>query len=121
MVDNALRHGGARVEVAAEPAGDHVELHVRDDGPGFPPDFVASAFERFTRADTARSRGGTGLGLAIVELIAQAHGGAAGARNRPEGGADVWITLPVRGLAAPRSPDDAGRAASPLPPPQPQT
>jgi two-component system OmpR family sensor kinase len=121
MVDNALRHGSARVELTAEPAGDYVELHVRDDGPGFPPDFVASAFERFTRVDTARSRGGTGLGLAIVELIAQAHGGAAGARNRPEGGADVWITLPVRGLAAPRSPDDAGRAASPFPPPQPQT
>jgi len=67
---------------------------VRDDGPGFPPDFLDTAFERFTRADPARGRGGTGLGLAIVDVIARAHGGAAGARNRPTGGADVWISLP---------------------------
>jgi K+-sensing histidine kinase KdpD len=43
----------------------------------------------------ARGRGGTGLGLAIVELIAQAHGGSAGAANRPEGGADVWLAVPA--------------------------
>jgi signal transduction histidine kinase len=94
LVDNALRHGGRRVELTASRAGDAVELHVRDDGPGFPEDFVASAFERFTRADPARGRGGTGLGLAIVAAIAHAHGGSAGARNRPEGGADVWLALP---------------------------
>jgi two-component system OmpR family sensor kinase len=94
LVDNALRHGGTRVELAAERVDGRVELHVRDDGPGFPPEFVDAAFERFTRGDPARGRGGAGLGLAIVDAIARAHGGAAGARNRPAGGADVWISLP---------------------------
>ena len=62
---------------------DVVELHVADDGPGFPPDFVARAFDRFSRADEARGRGGTGLGLAIVELIAQAHGDRGGRGQSP--------------------------------------
>ena len=94
LVDNALRHGGARVELSAERVNGSVELHVRDDGPGFPAQFVDDAFERFTRADAARGRGGAGLGLAIVAAIADAHGGAAGARNLPGGGADVWIAVP---------------------------
>jgi two-component system, OmpR family, sensor kinase len=72
----------------------HVELHVCDEGPGFPPDFLGSAFERFSRADEARSRGGTGLGLAITDAVARAHGGSAHAANREQGGADVWLTLP---------------------------
>jgi signal transduction histidine kinase len=66
---------------------------VSDSGPGFPPDFLPHAFERFRRVDTARAEGGTGLGLAIVDAIAQAHSGRAAARNAPEGGADVWIEL----------------------------
>jgi two-component system OmpR family sensor kinase len=94
LVDNAQRHGGGHVELAAERANGRVELHVRDDGPGFPPGFIDAAFERFTRADPSRGRGGAGLGLAIVDIIARSHGGAAGARNRPTGGADVWISLP---------------------------
>jgi two-component system OmpR family sensor kinase len=94
LVDNALRHGGTHAELAAVRADGHVELHVRDDGPGFPPAFLDAAFDRFTRADAARGRGGAGLGLAIVDVIARAHGGEAGARNDPAGGADVWISLP---------------------------
>jgi signal transduction histidine kinase len=70
-----------------------VELHVRDEGPGFPPGFLPRAFERFTRADEARARGGTGLGLAITAAIAAAHGGSAHAANW-RAGADVWIALP---------------------------
>jgi signal transduction histidine kinase len=73
-------------------------VHVRDDGSGFDERFLASAFDRFTRGDAARARGGAGLGLAIVQAIAEAHGGQAHARNRPdgEGGADVWLDLPAR-------------------------
>jgi heavy metal sensor kinase len=105
LIDNALRHGSGTVTLAVEPRGDRVEVHVRDDGPGFPDHFIADAFERFTRADAARSRGGAGLGLAIVAAIARGHGGTAHARNRPEGGADVWMDLPaapepVPGVAA---------------------
>ena len=104
LVDNARRHGGAHVELAAERVNGSVELHVRDDGPGFPDGFLAEAFERFTRADAARGRGGAGLGLAIVAAIAHGHGGAARARNRPEGGADVWIELPRTPDPLPRLP-----------------
>jgi signal transduction histidine kinase len=95
LVDNALTHGGNTVELAAEEQDGFVELHVRDGGSGFPDDFRARAFDRFSRADEARSRGGSGLGLSIVELVARAHGGSAGLSNAPLGGADVWIALPA--------------------------
>ena len=94
LVDNAIRHGGGDVEVAAAARNGAVELHVRDGGAGFPPAFLARAFERFSRADEARAGGGSGLGLAIVETVAEAHQGSAHAANRPGGGADVWISLP---------------------------
>jgi signal transduction histidine kinase len=94
LVDNALRHGRGAVELSAEAEGGVVRLRVRDEGDGFPDGFAALAFERFTRADAARTGGGTGLGLAIVAAIARAHGGDAGAGNRPEGGAEAWIELP---------------------------
>lgn len=93
VAENALRHGQGDVRVFSRIEGGRVELHVTDEGPGFPPAFLPHAFERFRRADPARGEGGTGLGLAIVEAIAVAHGGAAHAANRPEGGADVWIEL----------------------------
>jgi two-component system OmpR family sensor kinase len=94
LVRNAADAGAAHVTVDARVSDGSVELHVLDDGPGFPPAFLSRAFERFARADDARGRGGTGLGLAIVRSLAEAHGGTAGARNRPEGGADVWVRLP---------------------------
>jgi signal transduction histidine kinase len=94
LVDNALRHGGGDVELSVTEHAGRTELHVADSGPGFPPDFIDSAFERFARADGARSRGGAGLGLAIVAAIAGSHGGRARAANRPQGGADVWLELP---------------------------
>ena len=81
------------VALSARTVDGSVELHVRDEGPGFPQEFLPRAFERFTRADEARTRGGTGLGLAIAAAIAGAHGGTAHAAN-VEGGADVWISLP---------------------------
>ena len=94
MVDNALRHGAGDVVLSAAQDDGHVVLHVRDRGPGFPDDFLPSAFERFSRADEARSRGGTGLGLAITSAVAKAHGGEAHASNRADGGADVWLEIP---------------------------
>jgi heavy metal sensor kinase len=94
LVDNALRYGEGPVKLSARRGERGVELHVRDRGPGFAQDFLPRAFERFSRADEARSGGGTGLGLAIVEAIAEAHGGRAAAANA-DGGADVWIELPA--------------------------
>jgi len=95
MILNALRHGGGTVVLWVREAGDTVELHVFDEGDGFDEMFLPHAFERFSRADPARSLRGAGLGLSIVQVIAEAHGGTAGASNRPGGrGADVWISLP---------------------------
>jgi signal transduction histidine kinase len=95
LVDNALRHGGGDVMLTAARRNGNVELHVLDEGRGFPAGFVAHAFGRFSRADSS-SADGSGLGLAIVETIARAHGGEAHAENRPGGGADVWLALPLR-------------------------
>jgi len=105
LLDNALRHGEGTIHLTARTRDRHVELHVRDEGAGFASQFVAEAFERFTRADPARSRGGAGLGLSIVQVIARAHGGLARAANHPNGGADVWLELP-------RDPSTPGRSGS---------
>jgi two-component system, OmpR family, sensor kinase len=95
VVDNALRHGGGAIRLSAVGRDGSVELHVVDAGPGFPPHFLPRAFERFSRADEARTGGGAGLGLAIAAVIAQAHDGSVHAANRDGAGADVWLTLPT--------------------------
>jgi signal transduction histidine kinase len=94
LVENALRHGRGSICLAARERDGGFELHVLDEGTGFPPAFIERAFERFTRADEARTEGGAGLGLAIAQVIAEAHGGSAHASGRPAGGADVWLSLP---------------------------
>jgi heavy metal sensor kinase len=95
LLDNALRHGDGTVRLAALTTNDTVEIHVQDEGDGFPPRFLGHAFERFTSGQAGRSGGGTGLGLSIARAIAEAHGGTANARNRAGGGADVWLALPI--------------------------
>jgi heavy metal sensor kinase len=95
MIDNALRHGSGTVQLGVRASNGGVELHVVDSGTGFSEQFLPTAFERFSRGDGGRTQGGTGLGLAIVAAIATAHDGRASAANRPEGGADVWMTLPA--------------------------
>ena len=97
LVENALHHGNGSIHLGTTVHDGKIELHVRDEGPGFPPEFIAKAFERFTRADPARTRGGSGLGLSIVQMIAHAHGGQARAANDPDGGARVSIELPAAG------------------------
>lgn len=94
LVENSLRYGAGTIELDAREVGAGVELHVTDEGEGFPASFLPRAFERFSRADEARGRGGTGLGLAIVAAVAVAHGGDAHAANLPGGGSDVWLFLP---------------------------
>jgi signal transduction histidine kinase len=94
LVDNALEHGEGAVTLGARAGDERVELYVMDNGAGVPPEFVARAFDRFSRPDDGRSSRGVGLGLSIVELIARAHGGEAGVRNRPDG-TEIWLTLPA--------------------------
>jgi len=93
LVENALLHGRGRILLIARRRDGRVELHVRDEGSGFPPEFIERAFDRFSRSDSARQGPGVGLGLAIVDLIARAHGGSAHAANH-NGGADAWLELP---------------------------
>lgn len=99
LLDNALRFAptGTGVRVRARRDRDHVVIEVLDEGPGFADEFLPHAFERFRRADDARSRteGGSGLGLAIVLAVAHDHGGTATAANRSEGGAIVSFQLPA--------------------------
>lgn len=72
-----------------------VILVVTDDGPGFPPGAASRVFERFYRADPARTGLGSGLGLAIVRELATAHGGTAHAENVAPHGARVSVVLPT--------------------------
>ena len=103
LIENALRHGAGTIRISAIDRDDCVEIHVTDEGAGFPPGFAARAFERFTRGDDARSGSGAGLGLAIVQTVADAHGGRAGVAAATGGGADVWLSIPKMrpGLARP--------------------
>jgi signal transduction histidine kinase len=100
LLANARRYADSSIRCTVQQRNGAVELHVLDDGPGFPPAFLPRAWERFARADAGRTEDGTGLGLAIVRTIAELHGGSTGARNRPDGGADVWIALPAAGATA---------------------
>lgn len=101
LLDNAARAvpPGGTVTVGLRRDGDTgaSRLTVSDEGPGFPPEFLEHAFQRFTRADPARgsAHGGAGLGLAIVDEVVRAHGGSVTARNRAAGGATVTVTLPA--------------------------
>jgi signal transduction histidine kinase len=103
LVENALRHGRGRILLIAQRKDGRIELHVRDEGPGFGSGFVGRALDPFSRGDPSRSGDGTGLGLAIVDAIARAHGGAARAAT-VEGGADVWLELPNGSQAAAAQP-----------------
>jgi signal transduction histidine kinase len=103
LIDNALRHTrrGGHVEIGVRDARDVLTISVADSGEGFDVEFLARAFEPFSRADVARSRadGGTGLGLAIVRAVAEGHGGSVTAENGPSGGGLVEMRLPVAGEA----------------------
>ena len=100
VLDNALRYSpaGSAVTVTVAARNGDAVIDVADEGPGFPPNFLPHAFERFRRADDSRSRagGGSGLGLAIVLAIARAHGGDAAAANRLPHGAHLDAALPRR-------------------------
>ncbi|TDD69141.1 HAMP domain-containing histidine kinase [Jiangella aurantiaca] len=106
LLGNARVHTppGTTVWTSGRVAGDEVVLEVRDDGPGVPVELRRVLFQRFSRADTARSRGGgsTGLGLAIAEAIVQAHRGSVtvASRTAAEGTAGTTFTVRLPALTA---------------------
>jgi DNA-binding response OmpR family regulator len=101
LIGNALCHGRPPVTVQAsiQPAdgGEQLALLVRDHGVGIPPDALPHVFDRFYKADTARSRSeGSGLGPAIACENTRLHGGSIEAADHPGGGALFTLWLPVR-------------------------
>ncbi len=88
LIQNAEEHGKMTPRAVIEPDQKHVWLWIEDDGPGFPEELLARAFEPFVKHSNS-----TGLGLAIVEAIARVHGGEVRAENRQSGGARVGIQL----------------------------
>ena len=100
LVDNAIKYGWPQGSVTVggeKTAGGKLEIFVRDDGPGIPPEALDRVFERFYRVDKARSRdqGGTGLGLSIVKHIVHSHGGEVWAKSELGKGTTFFFTLPA--------------------------
>ncbi len=99
LLSNAQRYTppGGEIVVKMTRKGQTLQVSVVDGGPGIPPEALAHIFERFYRADRARSRaeGGSGLGLAIARQLAEAHHGSLTAMNAPQGGALMALELPI--------------------------
>jgi signal transduction histidine kinase len=98
LVHNGVKYakpgGCVRVSLTHDPNGE-VRLAVRDDGPGFTPEGLRRATERFWKDDQGRGRDGSGLGLAIVRAIVEQSGGTLELNNAPDAGAEVVVTLPA--------------------------
>ncbi|MCU1545243.1 MAG: hypothetical protein JWP30_343 [Homoserinimonas sp.] len=97
VVDNALKFSDPSgvIDVTTAVAGEMSVIQVRDDGSGMTADQVSHAFERFWRADDARSTPGHGLGLALVKQIVDAHGGSVTVNSQYGQGTTVTLRLPL--------------------------
>lgn len=95
LVDNAFRHGKPPVGITLTKRDGRVQLAVRDEGPGLPLGSEERVFERFYRADPARTGEGTGLGLSIARAIVESLGGTIRATTATGGGALMTIELPA--------------------------
>lgn len=99
LLDNALRHTptGGTIRLDARPQGRHVLIHVADTGSGIAPEHLRRVFERFYRADSARSdqNGGSGLGLAIARALVEAQHGHIRIESRVGQGTRVVVALPI--------------------------
>jgi signal transduction histidine kinase len=96
LLDNAVKYG-QRAEVSLTRDAQQCHIHIRDFGPGIPPELLQTVFTPFYRIEHSRSRetGGTGLGLAIARNIVQRHNGELTLSNHPAGGLQVDVVLPL--------------------------
>lgn len=105
-LENVIRNGikytapGTRVTVEAERDGDSLRVRVADAGPGVPEAELDAIFVPFFRGADREQQRGYGLGLAIARRAIQAHGGSIRASNRPDGGLQVEIRLPLEPIPA---------------------
>ncbi|MEQ1487875.1 MAG: ATP-binding protein [Methylotenera sp.] len=97
LVGNAYAYGRGHVRVASRITADYIVISVFDNGPGIPETHVEKLLRPFERLDTARSNaGGSGLGLAIADRIAKLHHGKLELINRPEGGLEARLSIPIK-------------------------
>lgn len=117
LLENAVKYSDERslIELRSTARGSNLVIEVRDRGRGIEPAAHAHIFDRFARADAARTRaqGGVGLGLAIVDAIVKAHGGHCTVQSSPRGSTFAVIFPRFRTLAAHREPAAAPFAADP--------
>ena len=104
LLDNAVKYTPAagRISIALRRHRGWAEVTVNDTGIGIPVEDLPRVFERFYRADPARSRdpGGTGLGLGIARWIAVQHGGSIDLASAPGSGTSARVRLPLAGSSA---------------------
>jgi signal transduction histidine kinase len=106
LLNNAAKYTdpGGRISVSAMRAGQDVEIRVRDNGIGIPPELLPRLFQLFTQVDAAahRAQGGLGIGLALVRQLVQMHGGSVTAySDGPGSGSEFLIRLPLRARSGP--------------------
>jgi two-component system sensor histidine kinase KdpD len=97
LLENALKYTSADspIDIVARTDAAHLLLQVDDRGPGVPEGDLERIFDKFYRIPVPEGAGGTGLGLSICRGIVEAHGGTIRAKNRPDGGLGIVITLPL--------------------------
>ncbi|MBV7317301.1 two-component system sensor histidine kinase EnvZ [Shewanella sp. NIFS-20-20] len=96
LVENAIKYGNGWVRISSRQHPDAIEFTVEDNGAGIPSTDIPKLFEPFTRGDSARSNTtGSGLGLAIIKRIIDIHNGRVQLSNRPQGGLQASIHLPL--------------------------
>ena len=98
LVGNAYAYSKGKVEVTSKITAEKIVISVLDNGPGIPPEHAQRLLRPFERMDSARTKneGGSGLGLAICNRIAKLHRGSLELVNRPTGGLEARLTLPIQ-------------------------
>ena len=98
LVGNAYAYSKGKVSVESKITADHIIISVMDNGPGIPPEHADRLLRPFERLDSARTKneGGSGLGLAICNRIAKLHRGRLELINRPQGGLEARLSLPIQ-------------------------
>lgn len=95
LINNSKRYGAEPIELSALVENEHIKICVADNGEGIPEDQIEDLMQPFVRGNAARTVQGSGLGLAIVKRIVDIHQGELSISNRPEGGLQAIVSLPL--------------------------